>query len=35
MAEQKFPEWFLLGEQATPHIMQRIADAVTANQMCS
>lgn len=35
MVEQELPEWFLLGEQATPQVMQRIADAVTANQMCS
>lgn len=34
VTEQKLPEWFLLGEQVTPLIMQRIADAVTANQMC-
>lgn len=34
MVGQKFPEWFLLGEQVAPQVMQRIADSVTANQMC-
>lgn len=33
MPARPAPEWFKLGEEATPHIMQRVADAVTANEM--
>lgn len=27
------PEWFIVGEEATPQVMRRIADAVSANTM--
>lgn len=32
---RSIPEWFTLGEEAMPQAMQRIANAVSDNQMCS